>query len=115
MKSDILVASRNKTRTKKKCCGHHCPVCGGPAHPLDRDPYCGGEADLPWRIKLGRVAHKCHGQQHRFDVDTKTGTSLPDFIYRPPDGVIQTVPAGTKIDWSAIYPDRVKTTKPPAP
>jgi hypothetical protein len=109
-------AKKNTAHMKKRCCGHHCPVCGGPARPLGgfcKKPECNCEADVPWRIKLGRKAHKCYGEQHRFDVDTETGTPLPDFMYRLPDGVIQTVPAGTKIDWGLVYPDRMKQTKPP--
>lgn len=90
--------------TKKPCCGHHCPVCGAPARPLDgfsRIPgCCQDESDVPWRVKLGRIAHKCRGeQQHRFDVDIKSGRGLPDLMYRSEDGVTHTAPAGSKVVW----------------
>ncbi len=88
---------------KKRCCGHHCPVCGAPARPLGgfcKDPACNCEGDSPWKIKLGRIAHKCRGEeQHRFDVDTKSGRGLPDFMYRSEDGITSTYPAGTKVVW----------------
>ncbi len=32
---------------------------------------------------MGRVAHKCYGAGHRFDVDLHTGKSLPNFAIRP--------------------------------
>jgi hypothetical protein len=85
----------------RRCCGHHCPVCGGHAWALTRckDPACNAEADVPWRLELGRVAHKCYGNQHRFDVEISTGRSLSDFMYRSEDGITHTVPAGTKITW----------------
>lgn len=90
--------------TKKPCCGHHCPVCGAPARPLDgfsRIPgRCQDESDVPWRVKLGRIAHKCRGeQQHRFDVDIKSGRGLPDLMYRSEDGVTHTAPAGSRVVW----------------
>jgi len=60
-----------------------------------------GEHDVPWRVKLGRIAHKCRGeQQHRFDVDIETGRGLPDLMYRSEDGVTHTVPAGSKVVWA---------------
>jgi hypothetical protein len=74
---------------KKRCCGHHCPVCGNPARPLSgfcKDPNCNCEADVPWRIKLGRIAHKCYGGQHRFDVDSKTNQPLPEYLYKMKTG-----------------------------
>lgn len=83
-----------------RCCGHHCPVCGSAARPLHgfcKDPSCNCEADMPWRMKLGRTAHKCFGGQHRFDIDTETGRALPDYLYRLPDGTTQTASAGTKL------------------
>jgi hypothetical protein len=86
---------------KRRCCGHHCPICGATARPLGgfcKDPTCKCEADVPWRKKLGRTAHKCHGGQHRFDVD-ENGRALPDLMYRSEDGVTHTVPAGTKVVW----------------
>ncbi len=67
----------------RRCCGHHCPVCGGHAWALTRcckDPTCNTEADVPWRWELDRVAHKCYGKQHRFDVERSTGRSLSDFM-----------------------------------
>jgi len=83
---------------KKRCCGHHCPVCGNPAHPLDgfgKHPNGNCEADVPWRVKLGRIAHKCYGAQHRFDVDTKTGKPFPDYLYRlETGGPIKSASAG---------------------
>ena len=84
---------------KKRCCGHHCPVCGGSALPLQgfsewRD---GGriEGDVPWRIKLGRVAYKCQNGKHRFDIDTNTNRPFPDYLYKiESGGPIQSAPAG---------------------
>lgn len=83
----------------RRCCGHHCPVCGGHAWALTRcckDSTCNAEADVPWRWELDRVAHKCYGKQHRFDVERSTGRSLSDFMYMDRDSVTHTVPAGTK-------------------
>ena len=61
---------------KKRGCGHHCPVCGSPALPLQGSSEWreGGriEGDVPWRVQLGRIAHKCQDSKHRFDVDTNT-------------------------------------------
>ncbi len=83
---------------KKRCCGHHCPVCGGSARPLHgfcKDPACNCEGDVPWRVDLGRIAHKCHGGQHRFDVDSSTGRPLPEYMYKTESGgPIQTASAG---------------------
>ncbi len=56
---------------------------------------------MPWRTKLGRTAHKCFGGQHRFDVETETGRALLDYMYKLPDGVARTAPAGTKVAWPA--------------
>ena len=89
---------------KKRCCGHHCPVCGAPARPLHgfcKDPTCNCEGDVPWRTKLGRTAHKCFGGQHRFDVEAETGRALLDYMYKLPDGIARTAPAGTKVAWPA--------------
>ena len=52
---------------------------------------------MPWRTKLGRTAHKCFGKQHRFDVETETGRAFSDYMYRLPDGITHTAPAGTKL------------------
>jgi hypothetical protein len=96
---------------KKRCCGHHCPVCGATARPLHgfcKDPTCNCEADVPWRTKLGRTAHKCFGKQHRFDIENETGRALPDYVYRLPDGLIQTVPAGTKAAWNPLRSSTLK-------
>ncbi len=84
---------------KKRCYVHHCPVCGAPARPLHgfcKDPC---EADVPRRTKLGRTAHKCFGGQHRFDVEAETGRALLDYMYKLPDGITRTAPAGTKVAW----------------
>jgi hypothetical protein len=58
---------------KKRGCDHHCPVCGSSALPLQgfSEWREGGriEGDVPWRVKLGRIAHKCQDGKHRFDVD----------------------------------------------
>ena len=88
-------------------CGHPCPVCGGEAYPLashrPTTTCTGCEGDVPWRLKMGRIAHKCYGIGHRFDVDLQTGESLPNFAIRP--------------DWwrggsqVAIYPARGNTKK----
>jgi hypothetical protein len=71
---------------KKRGCGHQCPVCGSSAVPLDGfptyGPCKGREGDVPWRIKLGRIAHKCQNGKHRFDVDLNTGQALPEYLYR---------------------------------
>lgn len=64
---------------RKNRCEHKCPVCGGEAYPLGP----GGEGDVPWRLKMGRIAHKCYGPAHRFDVDVQTWVSLPNFAIRP--------------------------------
>ena len=84
---------------KRPCCGHHCPVCGGSALPLQGfptyGPNRGQEGDVSWRVKLGRIAHKCQDAKHRFDVDVNTGKPLPDYLYKLKTGdAIKTVPAG---------------------
>jgi hypothetical protein len=109
VKPDDLLGSCNSfalskaVSTKRRCCGHHCPVCDAPARPLDgfcKSPKCNCETDVPWRIKIGRIAHKCRGEeQHRFDVDTKSGQGLLDLMYRSQDGITHTVPVGTKVVW----------------
>lgn len=85
----------------RRCCGHHCPVCGGHAWALDycSTPGCSCEQGCLWRSKLDRSAHKCYGSEHRFDVEISTGRSLSDFMYRDRDKVTHTVPAGTKVVW----------------
>jgi hypothetical protein len=70
-----------------KCCGHHCPVCQSLARPLDGlCKHANGrfERDVPWRFKLGRIAHKCKNK-HRFDIDSTTGKPLPDYLMRRPE------------------------------
>jgi hypothetical protein len=73
---------------KKRCCGHHCPVCGNPARPLEGwsrfrvEATCRDAGDVPWRWELGRIAHKCYGAQHRFDVDINTDRALPEYLYK---------------------------------
>ncbi len=58
------------------------------------------DTEAPTQIlPVGQTAHKCFGEQHRFDVEVGTGHSLPDWIYRLPDGVVRTAPAGTKVAW----------------
>jgi hypothetical protein len=77
---------------KKRCCGHDCPVCGSSARPLKGwslfrvEKDCADVGDVPWRYKLGRIAHKCYGGQHRFDVDSKTNQPLPEYLYKMKTG-----------------------------
>jgi hypothetical protein len=84
-------------KKEKRPCGHLCPVCGSSARPLNG--YCdGAEADMRWRIELGRIAHKCYGKHHRFDVDSGTGKALPDYMLRVEYvGALHTVQAGCRI------------------
>jgi hypothetical protein len=84
---------------KKRGCGHHCPVCGSSALPLQgfSEWREGGriEGDVPWRFKLGRIAHKCQDGKHRFDVDINTNQGLPEYLYKiETGGPIKNAPAG---------------------
>jgi hypothetical protein len=68
---------------KKRGCGHLCPVCGSTALPLAGFPTYGlHKGDVPWRVKLGRMAHKCQDGKHRFDVDINTDQALPEYLYK---------------------------------
>jgi hypothetical protein len=45
---------------KKRCCGHHCPVCGAPARPLRgfcKEPACNCEGDVPFLLLSGAQIH----------------------------------------------------------
>ncbi len=39
--------------------------------------------------------------EHRFDVEAETGRALLDYMYKLPDGIARTAPAGTKVAWPA--------------
>lgn len=61
--------------TKKRCCGHPCPVCGAPARPLDgfsRIPgRCQAEGDVPWRVAVPTI----RASANRFPLPTTRAVS----------------------------------------
>jgi hypothetical protein len=91
-----------------KTCGARCPVCGNDSYPLARcrgrcehGRPCNHEADLPWRLNLHRIAHKCIGNKHRFDVDSVSHRPLADFAVRLARGskTVTYLPAGQQYQY----------------